>query len=156
MPVFADEAPLPPPPQVRIERLEESFERPLPPSFVAFVRAHNGARLANPELPPAYDGKVIERFLPIVSDPAVDPHGWADIAVVASQLDARLAPSEDSRGFELVPFAALFGGDFLVLDYRGERREPAVSIWYHETSEEFAPDVRRVAESFDEFLAQID
>lgn len=152
IPIFVDEPPLPPPPEVRIERLEASFERSLPPSYIAFVKAHNGAKLANPELPVAFDGRVIERFLPIVSDPAIDADGWADVAVVATQLDPRLAPSKDTRGFALVPIAALFGGDFLVLDYRASATEPAVSIWYHDTSDDFSPDVRVVADSFEIFL----
>jgi SMI1-KNR4 cell-wall len=152
MPIFADEPSLPPPPEVRIERLEASFERPLPPSYIAFIKAHNGAKLANPELPAAFGGRVIERFLPIVSDPAIDADGWADVAVVATQLDSRLAPSVDTRGFALVPIAALFGGDFLVLDYRNSADQPAVSVWYHDTSDDFAPDVRVIADSFENFL----
>lgn len=153
MPTFVDETPLPPPPPARIERLEESFDRKLPQDYLAFVRDHNGARLASPTLATAEREVVIERFLPIVSDPAGDTQGWADVAVVATQLDSRLVASEDSLGFDLVPFAALFGGDFLVLDYRaGKSAVPKVSIWYHDTSEDFAPDARPIAPSFSEFL----
>lgn len=156
MPTFANADPLPPPPPARIARLEESFACKLPEDYLAFVREHNGAVLATPGVQVAGTDVVIERFLPIVADPKVDPQGWADVAVVASQLDARLAASPDSAGFDLIPVAALFGGDFLVLDYRtAQQARPAVAIWYHETSDEFAPDTRPVADSFAEFLTAL-
>ena len=153
MPTFAEEAPLPPPPPERVARLEESFACKLPDDYLRFVREHNGAKLAQPGVRIAGDTVVIERFLPIVANPQSNPQGWADVAVVASQLDARLAASPDSAGFDLIPVAALFGGDFLVLDYRaGQQAAPSVAIWYHETSDEFAPDTKPVAASFAEFI----
>ncbi|MBX7482728.1 SMI1/KNR4 family protein [Qipengyuania qiaonensis] len=153
MPVFGDDLPLPPPPPERIERIEESFARSLPDDYVAFVREHNGSKLAQPTVSTPVREIVIERFLPIVGNPAEDVGGWADVAVVATQLDARLSSSEDGIGLELVPFAALFGGDFLVLDYRGEGAVvPKVSIWFHESSEDFAPDARPIAPSFGDFI----
>lgn len=152
MPVFIDQS-LPPPPEEVIERLEESFGHKLPQDYLQFLRHHNGAKLADPEIQAANRAVVLERFLPIVSDPANDPHGWADVGVVATQLDTRLTASGDAVGPELVPIGALFGGDFLVLDYRaGGTAAPKVSIWYHETSEEFAPDAEPIASDFTAFL----
>lgn len=154
MPTFREDQPLPPPPAERIARLEESFCHKLPDDYLRFVRDHNGARLATPQVRLAGADSVIERFLPIVADPGIDAEGKADIAVVATRLDAHLARSADVPGFDLIPFAALVGGDFLVLDYAAGP-EPSVAIWYHATSDEFAPDTKPVAASFAEFMATL-
>ncbi|WP_152608484.1 hypothetical protein [Croceibacterium mercuriale] len=69
--------------------------------------------------------------------------------MVATRLDAHLARSPEASGFDLIPFAALVGGDFLVLDYgAGAQAEPAVSVWHHQTSDAFAPDISPVPASF--------
>ena len=75
------------------------------------------------------------------------------MAVVATRLDAHLASSPEASGFDLIPFAALVGGDFLVLDYgAGAQAQPAVSVWHHQTSDAFAPDTSPVAASFAGFM----
>lgn len=75
--------------------------------------------------------------------------------MIASQLDSRLASDPDGDNIDLVPIAALFGGDFVVLDYRGAPDTPSVAIWDHESSTDFAPAVRTVSAGFTEFLAQL-
>lgn len=127
-----------------------------PAAFRQFLDQHNGARLVRPTLSVGGREVMIERFLPVVADPSVDADGWADIAVVATQLDARLALSEDSLGFDCVPFAALFGGDFLVLEFADAATEPRVAHWDHELSEEMAPALTPVAPDFAAFLAMLD
>lgn len=137
----------------RIAQLEESFAHRLPADYLRFVQEHNGARLALPEVRVAGTSRVLEQFLPIVADPAGDPDGAIDVAVVATRLDAHLARTTDAPGWELVPFAALVGADYLVLDYgAGPQAEPTVSIWHHQTSAEFAADTQPVAASFAEFM----
>ncbi|MFV0367402.1 MAG: hypothetical protein ACK5KM_02985 [Hyphomicrobiaceae bacterium] len=89
--------------------------------------------------------------MPIVGDPARDEGGAYDVAVVAAQLDARLAPSEDVLGFEFIPNAALLGGDFVILDYRLNRRKPQIAIWFHDTSDEFSPDTSVISNDFESF-----
>ena len=127
-----------------------------PVSFLEFLDRQNGVRLARPTF--SLDGRevVIERFLPVVTDPSRDADGWADIAVVATQLDARLAKSEDSLGFDCIPFAALFGGDFLVLEFTNASTEPRVAHWDHEMSEDMAPALTPVAPDFASFLDKLD
>lgn len=59
---------------------------------------------------------------------------------------ARVDPG--SAGLPLVPTAALFGGDMLVLDYRDATHDPPVGRWDHEASDDFHPVVRPVVPRF--------
>jgi hypothetical protein len=149
---IVSEAPLPPPPPARLEKLQSSFENRFPKSYVDFLTKANGGKLAKSDVTIGNSSFVIERFLPVVDDPKTNPQGWADVAVVASQLDLRLVEDENSTGLDLIPIAALFAGDFLVLDYRGNRTEPSVAIWDHEQSDELAPFTIPIAESFSDLL----
>ncbi len=79
--------------------------------------------------------------------------GWVDVEVVASQLDARLATNPEGEHMDLIPIAALFAGDFVVLDYRQIRTLPSVGVWDHEASIDFAPVVHTVAPTLATFLA---
>lgn len=79
--------------------------------------------------------------------------GWAGVEVAASQLDARLATNPDGEHIHLIPLAALFAGDFVVLDYRKNRAVPSVGVWDHEASSDFAPQVQAVAPTLTAFLA---
>ena len=73
-----------------------------------------------------------------------------------TQLDARLVVDENSFGYVLLPFAALFGGDFLVLDYREGNGAPSVARRDHERSDDLAPVADMVAPSFEAFVALLD
>ena len=81
--------------------------------------------------------------------------GMYDIDVVMSQLDERLFVHEDILGFELIPIVALYGGDFLCLNYVGDTENPSICIWYHEESYELEPAIELVANNFTEFLAML-
>jgi hypothetical protein len=70
------------------------------------------------------------------------------VSVVATQLDARLSVDPDSTGLAVVPIAALFGGDMLVLDFRDAADDPPVGRWDHEASNDFRPMVSPVAPDF--------
>ncbi|PQO25998.1 SMI1/KNR4 family protein [Blastopirellula marina] len=144
---------LAPPSAPRISKLQDHFEIEFPDDYLTFLKENNGGV---PDLNVfsmrGYDF-VVERFLPILDDPRQDnEHGWYDISVVTSQLDCRLIDDEDSTGMNVLPIAALFGGDFVCLDYR-ESASPCVSVWKHETSDEFSPDLITVANSFTSFLS---
>lgn len=147
---------LPPPPPARVALLEENFERRFPPAYRDFLTKFNGAKLVRNAVALEPRDFVIERFLPIVGDIKTDPDGWADVSVVATQLDARIVEDGDSTGCDLVPIAALFAGDFLVLDYRSNADEPSVARWDHEASDDLAPVADEVAPSFAAFLALLD
>jgi hypothetical protein len=69
----------------------------------------------------------------------------------------RLTLTDDRNGenITLIPIAALFAGDFLVLDYRASALEPTIGLWDHEQSEDFAPAVTTVARTFSGLLAML-
>ena len=98
---------------------------------------------------------LIERFLCVLENTKDNPLGVYDIDVVMSQLDERLFVHEDILGFELVPIAALFGGDFLCLNYIEDPENPRICIWYHEESYELELAIEFVANNFTEFLAML-
>jgi hypothetical protein len=142
----------PPPSPERLAHLQDFFGQRFPAAYVDFLARANGAKPARNEVTGGGRPFVIERFLPILDDYKSDErNGWADVAVVSSQLDARLATDPDDTRIDVVPIAALFAGDFLVLDYRGARGEPSVGVWDHEASDDFAPVVTPVADSFSSF-----
>lgn len=90
--------------------------------------------------------KVIERFLCVISSVSTDKrHGWNDMGVVITQIEDRL-------GEFMVPFAALFAGDYLCFD--GENSDPPkIIVWDHERSREGNPVTIPVADDFTTFLS---
>ena len=58
-------------------------------------------------------------------------------------------------GLQLIPIVALFGGDFICLDYTKSKENPSICIWYHEASYELDPAVEFVANNFTEFLKML-
>lgn len=91
--------------------------------------------------------KVIERFLNFVDYKSEPEIGWYNVEVTWSQLADRL-------GDFLLPFAALFGGDFLCFDYSAPGR-PRVVVWLHEESRIGEPSIDHVACDFDELLESL-
>jgi hypothetical protein len=87
---------------------------------------------------------VIERFLNFVDHKREPVLGWYNVNVVWTQIEARLNDY-------LVPFAALFGGDYLCFDYEHGGR-PSIVVWLHEESREDRPVTKYVAPDFDTFL----
>jgi hypothetical protein len=132
----------------RVRSLEADFSIRFPAAYKDFLGRHNGARVLDGSLESPDGNLVIERFLPVLDDFRTHPEGWADVSVVATQLDARLSVDPDSTGLAVVPIAALFGGDMLVLDYRDVPHDPPVSRWDHEASDDFRPAVRPVVLDF--------
>jgi len=146
---------IPPPPPGQVETLEDYFEITLPDDYKQFVATHNGAVPLENRFDVAGLERMVERFLPILQEVERHPLGWLDLEVVASQIDSRLTDDEDGETINLVPIAALLAGDFIVLDYREGPENPTVGFWDHEASEEFAPAVTTVAQTFNEFLSNL-
>jgi hypothetical protein len=146
---------VPAPPPGHLETLEEYYEVQLPEDFKRFVLNHNGAVPRARRFEAAGVERLIERFLPVLSDVEDHPLGWLELEVVASQLDSRLTDDRNGENITLIPIAALFAGDFLVLDYRASALEPTIGLWDHEQSEDFAPDVTTVAKTFSGLLAML-
>ncbi len=148
---------LPAPSQERVRWFEESYRVKLPPALRSFLHRCNGG-VPTGEATFVVNGRerLLERFLPILESPrAAGTIGWYDISVVITQIEDRLIDDDDLVGTNMVPIAALFGGDFLCLDYRADVAEPSVVVWDHEQSEEGAPVVFEVCDSFSDFLVSL-
>ena len=72
-----------------------------------------------------------------------------------AQQDQAVIVHEDFLGFELIPIAALFGGDFVCLNYVKDPENPSMCNWYHEESYELEPAIELVANNFTEFLIML-
>ena len=55
-------------------------------------------------------------------------------------------------GYNIIPIAALFGGNFLCLDYRESTNNSTICVWDHEMSDDGKPVTYFIANSFKEFL----
>jgi len=149
------------PPQTGIEFEPDSCAGPLDPTEVAetekmiglkfvpdyleFLSSCNGGTPRNRYFDVLNNTKVIERFLCITSDyQRDDVHGPYNVGVVWSQIGDRLNDY-------LIPFAALFAGDFLCFDYE-DRETPRIVWWNHERSDELRPHTEFVADDFNAFL----
>lgn len=139
---------LDPPSQERLEAMEEYCEEKLPSDFKIFLQLGNGGRPVKGAFMHGERGRLIERFLPILNDPTANEQGQYDIEVIDAQIGERLGDDPDATGRKLIPIAAIFGGDFLCLDYRRDREHPAIVLWDHEKSTEFSPHTEYVARSF--------
>jgi hypothetical protein len=130
-----------------LARTEKMLRLSLPKDYVELLRRANGGVPVAKFFRFGRNEKVVERFLSVIENYKTDPLGWYDIGVVWSQIEGRL---DDS----LIPFAALFAGDFLCFDC-DVGTEPAVVIWDHERSEDDQPVTQPVATSFPEFAAKL-
>lgn len=81
--------------------------------------------------------------------------GQYETSVVIAQIEDRLTDDEDQIGTSVIPFAALFGGDFLCLDFRGSSTSPSIVLWSHDESDELDPVTYKVVDSFGGFLINI-
>ena len=81
-------------------------------------------------------------------------NGEYDIDVVLTAKGELMNEEEDIIGTDVVPIAKLAGDDYICLDYR-KKRGITVAIWYGGESEEFHPVLRKIANSFSDFLNMI-
>ena len=138
-----------------LQEREVAWRVKLPDDYKEFIMRKNGFRLSKNLYSVTNRSFLIERFLCILENTKDNPLGMYDIDVVMSQLDERLFVHEDILGFELIPIAALFGGDFVCLNYVEDSEKPSICIWYHEESYELEPALEFLANKFTEFLAML-
>jgi hypothetical protein len=147
---------LPAPSDETIRAMEENYEIKLPNLFVQFLQSGNGGTPIQNEFRQGTRERVIEFFLCLLDAPADnETRGWGDINVVITQLDERLVEDEDAYGIPIIPFGALFGGDFICLDYRENPENPSIAVWDHEQSEDLKPYLEKIADSFEAFLQKL-
>lgn len=134
-----------------LQEREVAWKVQLPEDYKKFIMRKNGFRPSKNSFSLKNRSFLIERFLCVLENTKDNLLGVYDIDVVMSQLDERLFVHEDILGFELVPIAALFGGDFLCLNYIEDPENPSICIWHHEESYELEPAIEFVANNFTEF-----
>lgn len=140
------------PTNVLLQEREVAWRVKLPDDYKEFIKNENGLIPSKRYFHFGNNEKVVERFLCVLEITKDNPLGRYDIDVVMSQLDERLFVHEDILGFELIPIATLFGGDFVCLNYVEDSENPSICIWYHEKSYELELAVEFVANNFAEFL----
>lgn len=145
-----------PPSEDRLRRFQETNGVVLPKSFVeVLLETNGGVPLENTFETTDGQKRLVERFLSLIDrSSSAGDSGWYDIDVVISQVLDRLTNDPDSTVSVLVPFAALFAGDFVCFDYRNGPA-PTIVVWDHEASEELSPVVTEVATNFDAFLSML-
>ena len=130
-----------------VERTEEMIGLSFDKDWIAFLSRQNGGVPRKQYFPLGKNVKVVERFLPMV-DVAVNPEAAEyDVGAVWSQIEDRLTEN-------LVPFAAIFPGDFLLFEHQASG-PPKVVWWMHERSRRRQPYTEPVADSFDDFLRML-
>ena len=138
-----------------LQEREVEWRVKLPDDYKEFIKRKNGFRPSKNLFSLTNRSFLIERFLCILENTKDNPLGMYDIDVVMSHLDERLFVHEDILGFELIPIVALYGGDFLCLNYLEDTENPSICIWYHEESYELEPAIELVAINFTEFLVML-
>ena len=138
-----------------LQEREVAWRVKLPDDYKELIMRKNGFRPSKNLFSLTNRSFLIERFLCILENTKDNSVGMYDIDVVMSQLDERLFVHEDILGFELIPIAALYDGDFLCLNYVENTANPSICIWYHEESYELEPAVEFVANNFTQFLAML-
>lgn len=147
----------PSPTQEMLTSFDEFYHLKLPEDYKKFIVNYNGVVPESNVFNHENRDRIIERFLPWLFDPKeYGDIGWMDINVVISQIDTRLVDDEDLVGVNVIPFAVLFGGDFLCFDFRKNINSPSVVIWNHETSEELEPDLMYVCQDFQTLLGMLE
>jgi hypothetical protein len=131
-----------------VKDTEEMLALDFTPDFLKFLKKHNGGISDKQYFKLDDDVKVVERFLCLCPDYEERPEfGQFDIGVVWSQIEDRLNDY-------LIPFAAVFTGDFLCFDYENND-PPKIVVWDHDLSEEDEPVTYPVADDFKQFLTML-
>ena len=127
----------------------------LPDDYKEFIKKENGVIPSKRYFHFEHNEKVIDRFLAILAISGEKTEEDYDIGVVSTQLEGRIVFDEDNVGMQLIPITALFGGDFVCLNYVEDSEKPSICIWYHEESYELEPAIEFLANNFTEFLAML-
>ena len=134
-----------------LHEIEVAWKVRLPDDYKEFIKNENGLMPSKRYFHFGDNEKVIDRFLAIQAISDEKPEEVYDIGVVSTQLEGRIVFDEDYVGMQLIPIAALFGGDFLCLNYIEDPENPSICIWHHEESYELEPAIEFVANNFTEF-----
>ena len=138
-----------------LQEREVAWRVKLPDDYKGFIKKENGVIPSKRYFHFEHNEKVIDRFLAILAISGEKTEEDYDIGVVSTQLEGRIVFDEDNVGMQLIPIAALYGGDFLCLNYVEDSENPNISIWYHEESYELEPAIEFLANNFTEFLAML-
>ena len=138
-----------------LQEREVAWRVKLPDDYKEFIKKENGVIPSKRYFHFEHNEKVIDRFLAILAISGEKTEEDYDIGVVSTQLEGRIVFDEDNVGMQLIPIAALYGGDFLCLNYVEDSENPNISIWYHEESYELEPVIEFLAKNFTEFLAML-
>ena len=142
------------PNDVWLKDRERAWHVVLPQSYKDFLKKYNGL-FPNRYLSFCEEFFALDRFLALIDPFDLDDYGGincCDIDVTLSQIGTRLIENPNARGWELLPIAVAFAGNFVCLDYRVDKENPSVCLWLHEESGDFEPTTTYVADSFEEFL----
>ena len=145
----------PMPTDALLQEREVAWKVRLPDDYKEFIKKENGL------IPPkryfhfGNNEKVIDRFLAILAISGEKAEEAYDIGVVSTQLEGRIVFDKDYVGMQLIPIVALFGGDFVCLNYIEDPENPSICIWYHEESYELELAIEFLANNFTEFLAML-
>ncbi len=132
-----------------VKAKEEMIGWEFPPEFIEFLKVQNGGVPKKKYFRIGDKTKVLERFLCLAADYETNKFGDYDIGVVWSDILDRLNDY-------LVPFAAVFAGDFLCFDYEDEESETVkIVLWNHELSDYDEPQTTFVANGFNELLRML-
>ena len=145
----------PMPTDALLHEREVAWRVKLPDDYKEFIKKENGIIPSKRYFHFGNNEKVIDRFLAILAISGEKAEEAYDIGVVSTQLEGRIVFDEDYVGMQLIPIAALFGGDFVCLNYIEDPKSPSMCIWYHEESFELEPAIEFVANNFTEFLAML-
>ena len=127
----------------------------LPDDYKEFIKKENGVIPSKRYFHFENNEKVIDRFLAILAISGEKTEEDYDIGVVSTQLEGRIVFDEDNVGMQLIPIAALFGGDFVCLNYVEDPAHPSMCIWYHEESYELEPAIEFLANKTGELQEQL-
>lgn len=153
---FKKESILKPPSDKRINEFELFHKIKLPEGYVSFIKGSNGASPIELTVKVNDQDRLIEKFLCLLDDASSEEIlGQYEISVVIAQIEDRLTNDEEQIGTNIIPFAILFGGDFLCMDFRVNDTNPTIILWDHEESDELDPVTYNVADSIDSFLKTI-
>ena len=145
----------PMPTDALLHEREVAWRVKLPDDYKEFIKKENGIIPSKRYFHFGNNEKVIGRFLAILAISGEKAEEAYDIGVVSTQLEGRIVFDEDNVGMQLIPIAALYGGDFLCLNYVEDPDNPNICIWYHEESYELEPAIEFLANNFTEFLAML-
>ena len=138
-----------------LQEREVAWRVKMPDDYKEFIKKENGVIPSKRYFHFENNEKVIDRYLAILAISGEKTEEDYDIGVVSTQLEGRIVFDEDNVGMQLIPIAALYGGDFLCLNYVEDSEKPSICIWYHEESYELEPAIEFLANNFTEFLAML-